>query len=184
MKKALITGGTKGIGRAIAQKFLEEGYEVIINYCHDEEAAIAAQNELNSLDYCPVLMRADVSDEKQVKDMFAEIYRIFGGIDVLVNNAGISKVNVIQDTTLADWEEVVGVNLRGVFLCCREAARSMVSRGRGGLSAAQPLYGARWARAARWPTRPQREGSLPSPRRSPRNLPPRTSPSTACRREL
>ncbi len=141
MKKALITGGTKGIGRAIAQKFLEEGYEVIINYCHDEEAAIAAQNELNSLDYCPVLMRADVSDEKQVKDMFAEIYRIFGGIDVLVNNAGISKVNVIQDTTLADWEEVVGVNLRGVFLCCREAARSMVSRGRGAIVNIASIWG-------------------------------------------
>ena len=127
MKTALITGGTKGIGKAIAQRFLQEGYEVILNYFHDEESAIATQNEFNELDYCPVLMRADVSDEAQVKDMFTEIYRIFGGLDVLVNNAGISKVNVIQDTTLADWEEVVGVNLRGVFLCSREAARSMIS---------------------------------------------------------
>ena len=133
MKTALITGGTKGIGKAVAQRFLEEGYEVILNYWHDEDSALATQNEFNELDYCPVLMRADVSDEVQVKEMFAEIFRIFGGLDVLVNNAGISKVNVIQDTTLADWEEVNGVNLRGVFLCSREAVRSMISHGRGAI---------------------------------------------------
>lgn len=141
MKTVLITGGTKGIGKAVAQRFLESGYEVILNYCHDEEAAIAAQNEFNELDYCPVLMRADVSDEVQVKEMFKEIFRIFGGLDVLVNNAGISKVNVIQDTTLADWEEVVGVNLRGVFLCSREAARSMISSGRGSIVNIASIWG-------------------------------------------
>lgn len=141
MKTALITGGTKGIGKAIAQRFLEQGYEVILNYFHDEAAAIAAQNEFNELDYCPVLMRADVSDEVQVKEMFKEIFRIFGGLDVLVNNAGISKVNVIQDTTLADWEEVTGVNLRGVFLCSREAARSMISNGRGAIVNIASIWG-------------------------------------------
>lgn len=141
MKTVLITGGTKGIGKAIAQRFLESGYEVILNYCHDEDAAIATQNEFNELDYCPVLMRADVSDEAQVKDMFAEIFRIFGGLDVLVNNAGISKVNVIQDTTLADWEEVMGVNLRGVFLCSREAARLMISAGWGTIVNIASIWG-------------------------------------------
>ncbi len=141
MKTALITGGTKGIGKAVAQRFLESGYEVILNYCHDEEAAIATQNEFNGLDYCPVLMRADVSDEGQVKEMFKEILRIYGGIDVLVNNAGISKVNVIQDTTLSDWEEVVGVNLRGVFLCSREAARIMISAGHGSIVNISSIWG-------------------------------------------
>ncbi len=141
MKTALITGGTKGIGKAVAQRFLEEGYEVILNYWHDEDSALATQNEFNELDYCPVLMRADVSDEVQVKEMFAEIFRIFGGLDVLVNNAGISKVNVIQDTTLADWEEVNGVNLRGVFLCSREAVRSMISHGRGAIVNIASVWG-------------------------------------------
>lgn len=141
MKTALITGGTKGIGKAVAQRFLEEGYEVILNYWHDEDSALATQNEFNELDYCPVLMRADVSDEVQVKEMFAEIFRIFGGLDVLVNNAGISKVNVIQDTTLADWEEVNGVNLRGVFLCSREAVRSMISHGRGAIINIASVWG-------------------------------------------
>ena len=132
MKTALITGGTKGIGKAVAQRFLEEGYEVILNYWHDEDSALATQNEFNELDYCPVLMRADVSDEVQVKEMFAEIFRIFGGLDVLVNNAGISKVNVIQDTTLA---------LRGVFLCSREAVRSMISHGRGAIVNIASVWG-------------------------------------------
>lgn len=141
MKTALITGGTKGIGKAVAQRFLEEGYEVILNYWHDEDSALATQNEFNELDYCPVLMRADVSNEVQVKEMFAEIFRIFGGLDVLVNNAGISKVNVIQDTTLADWEEVNGVNLRGVFLCSREAVRSMISHGRGAIVNIASVWG-------------------------------------------
>lgn len=141
MKTALITGGTKGIGKAVAQRFLEAGYEVILNYYHDEEAALATQNEFNELDYCPVLMRADVSDETQVKEMFKEIFRIFGALDVLVNNAGISKVNVIQDTTLSDWEEVMGVNLRGVFLCSREAARSMISSGRGAIVNIASIWG-------------------------------------------
>ena len=73
--------------------------------------------------------------------MFGEIFRIFGGLDVLVNNAGISKVNVIQDTTLADWEEVNGVNLRGVFLCSREAVRSMISHGRGAIVNIASVWG-------------------------------------------
>ena len=141
MKTVLVTGGTRGIGKAIAQRFLDAGYEVILNYFHDEDGAIATQNEFNELDYCPVLMRADVSDEAQVKDMFAEIFRIFGGLDVLVNNAGISKVNVIQDTTLSDWEDVVGVNLRGVFLCSREATRFMITAGGGAIVNIASIWG-------------------------------------------
>lgn len=131
MKTALITGGTKGIGKAVAQEFLQNGYEVILNYAHDEDSALATQAEFNMLGYCPVLMRADVSDESEVKEMFKEIFRIYGKIDVLVNNAGISLVQVIQDTTLADWENVMGVNLRGVFLCSREVTDSMICAGGG-----------------------------------------------------
>lgn len=141
MKTALITGGTKGIGKAIAREFLQQGYEVIINYCHDEEAAIATQDEFNAEGYCPVLMRADVSDEEQVKDMFKEVFRIYDRLDVLVNNAGISKIQVIQDTTFTDWSEVMAVNATGTFLCCREAADSMIIAGGGCIINVASIWG-------------------------------------------
>lgn len=131
MKTVLITGGTKGIGKACAQEFLSNGYEVILNYCHDEETALATQEEFNLQGFCPVLMRADVSDEEQVKDMFREVFRLYGKIDVLINNAGISKVRVIQDTSIFDWEEVMGVNAKGTFLCSREVAENMIYSGGG-----------------------------------------------------
>lgn len=131
MKTVLITGGTKGIGKACAQEFLENGYEVILNYCHDEETALATQSEFNMLGYCPVLMRADVSDEAQVKKMFEEVFRLYRRLDVLINNAGISKIEVIQDTTLCDWEEIFAVNVRGAFLCSREVTDKMICEGGG-----------------------------------------------------
>lgn len=141
MKTVLITGGTKGIGKAIAQEFLQNGYEVILNYCHDEEAALATQAEFNLQGYCPVLMRADVSDEGQVKEMFKEIYRIYGRINVLVNNAGISKIRVIQETSLYDWEQIFAVNVRGVFLCSKEAVDGMICAGGGSIINVSSIWG-------------------------------------------
>lgn len=126
MKTALITGGTKGIGKAVALEFLKNGYEVMLNYDKDEAAAIAAQEEFNMLGYCPVLQRADVSDEKQVAAMFGEFFSIYDRLDVLVNNAGISLKKMIQDTTTKDWDRIFGVNIRGAFLCCREAVDKML----------------------------------------------------------
>ena len=80
MKTALVTGGTRGIGKAIALAFLERGYEVVINYCHNEKEALATQEEFNILGYCPVLLRADVSDEAQVRAMFREFFSITNGL--------------------------------------------------------------------------------------------------------
>ena len=141
MKTVLITGGTRGIGKAVAQEFLQQGYEVILNYSHDEDCALATQSEFNMQGYCPVLMRADVSDEAQVKEMFKEVFRIYGKIDVLVNNAGISLVQVVQDTTVADWERIMSVNVRGVFLCCREVTDSMICAGGGSIINISSIWG-------------------------------------------
>ena len=131
MKTALITGGTKGIGKAIALAFMQQGYEVVINYDSDEESALATQEEFNILGYCPILLRADVSDEMQVRAMFREFFGIYDKLDVLVNNAGVSLIRVIQDTTAADWDRIFDVNVKGVYHCCRLVADKMIGCGGG-----------------------------------------------------
>lgn len=141
MKTALITGGTKGIGKAIALAFLQRGYEVVLNYNSDQQAAIATQEEFNIQGYCPILLRADVSDELQVKNMFKEFFSIYGKLDVLVNNAGISKVKVIQDTTVGDWDKVFAVNAKSAFLCSREVANKMIFAGGGSIVNVASVWG-------------------------------------------
>ncbi|MDE5722293.1 MAG: 3-oxoacyl-ACP reductase FabG [Clostridia bacterium] len=141
MKTALITGGTKGIGKAVALAFLQQGYEVVINYHSDEETALATQEEFNIQGYCPILLRADVSDEMQVRAMFREFFGIYNRLDVLVNNAGISLIRVIQDTAQSDWDKVFGVNVKGVFNCCRVVADKMIGCGGGSIINIGSIWG-------------------------------------------
>ncbi len=141
MKTALITGGTKGIGKAVALAFMEKGYEVVINYSRDERSALAAQEEFNMMGYCPVLLRADVSDEAQVKAMFKEFFSIYDSLDVLVNNAGISLIKVIQDTTISDWNKIFDVNIKGTFLCSKEVVNKMVFSGGGAIINVASVWG-------------------------------------------
>ena len=141
MKTALITGGTKGIGKAIALEFLKHGYEVALNYNSDEQAALATQEEFNMQGYCSVPMPADVSDPAQVKNMFDEFFGIYEKLDVLVNNAGISLVRVIQDTTPSDWDRVFDVNVKGAFNCCRSAVDKMIGNGGGSIINVSSIWG-------------------------------------------
>ncbi len=141
MKTVLVTGGTKGIGKAIALEFLKQGCEVVLNYRNDERSALATQEEFNMLGYCPVLMRADVSDEAQVRSMFREYFSIYDTLDVLVNNAGISLIRVIQDTTLADWNKIFAVNMNGAFLCSRAVADRMIGNGGGCIINVSSIWG-------------------------------------------
>lgn len=141
MKTALITGGTKGIGKAIAFEFLKKGYEVILNYHSDEKSALSTQAEFNMQGYCPVLMRADVSDEFQVRRMFKEFFEIYEKLDVLVNNAGISLIRVIQETTSADWDRVFNVNVKGMYNCCRASVDKMIGNGGGSIINIASVWG-------------------------------------------
>lgn len=131
MKTVLITGGTKGIGKAIAFAFLQQGYEVVINYHKDDLSAKETQEEFALQGYYPVVMNADVSNEEQVRGMFTEFFQSFGHLDVLVNNAGISKIDVLQNTTLDQWNRIFAVNMTGTFLCCRESIDHMIDNGGG-----------------------------------------------------
>ena len=118
MKTILVTGGTRGIGLAIAQAFQKKGYRVVVTYSKDEESANLAKEQ--GLE----VFRADVSKEDEVKSLFETI----GMVDVLVNNAGISLIKQIQDISYAEYERVMSVNVGGAFLCSREAAKGMIDK--------------------------------------------------------
>lgn len=141
LKTVLVTGGTKGIGKAIALEFLKQGCEVVLNYNSDERSALSTQEEFNMLGYCPVLMRANVSDEGQVRAMFKEFFSIYDKLDILVNNAGISLVRVIQDTTLSDWNKIFAVNTTSAFLCSRAVADRMICNGGGCIINISSIWG-------------------------------------------
>jgi meso-butanediol dehydrogenase / (S,S)-butanediol dehydrogenase / diacetyl reductase len=126
-KRVLITGGASGIGAATAARFLEEGSVV----CVLDRDAQARQKIQRALPGLAAALDADVSNLKQVQSAFAEAIRLMGGVDVLVNNAGISIRHNFLDITPEEWEKVIAVNLTGVFYVAQTAARHMMERGSG-----------------------------------------------------
>ena len=122
--RALVTGGTRGIGLAVVRMLSERGDRVTALYHADEAAAERARKILPNVEF----LRADVSDENAVREVFASIPRL----DFLVNNAGISLFRQVQDTTLSEWERVMGVNAGGTFLCSKYAVKKMLECGVGG----------------------------------------------------
>jgi 2-keto-3-deoxy-L-fuconate dehydrogenase len=126
-KVALITGAGSGIGRAIALLYAQQGAQVIVADIREESAAnvVAEITAQNGIAYALTL---DVTQEEQVRERFAQVVREHGRLDILVNNAGVSHVGNILETSVEDWERVMAVNARGVFLCAREAVRHMVAQ--------------------------------------------------------
>lgn len=118
MKTILITGGVRGIGKSIAEKFLKKGYRVCVTYSKDESSA-SATAALGIETY-----RADVSNELAVQELFEKI----GDVDVLVNNAGISLIKQIQDVDYAEFQKVMSVNVGGAFLCSKAAVKKMLDK--------------------------------------------------------
>lgn len=136
-KNVLVTGASSGIGQAIAIRFAQEGANVAINYRSGAEQAentrqMARQARTNG-DGREVVVQADVSNEDQVRGMFAKVIEEFGSLDVLVNNAGIQKPAPSHEIETADFDRILAVNLRGPFLCAREAIRHFLARGGGGV---------------------------------------------------
>jgi glucose 1-dehydrogenase len=130
-KKALITGASSGIGAAVAARLALESVKVAINYRGPAEKD-AAQNALAEAGGNGITVQADVSDEHEVQAMFAAAVPQLGGLDILINNAGIQIETPSHLIDMADFDRVLGVNLRGTFLCSREAIRHFLSRPGGG----------------------------------------------------
>ncbi len=132
-KVALVTGGGRGIGQAIALGFAREGARVAVNAAHLASAEETAHQILKA-GGTAIAIQADVSDEPQVNAMVERVVREFGAIDILVNNAGIGQPLVPfleQDT--ADFDRTIAINLRGTYLCCKAAARNMAARKTGNI---------------------------------------------------
>jgi glucose 1-dehydrogenase len=128
-QKALVTGASSGIGRAIALSLGEAGADVVINYVSDEDKAQALADDIRARGVRALTLRADVSDETQVGEMFGSMIEEFGTIDILVNNAGLQLDAPFHELTLAQWNKVLAVNLTGQFLCSRAAVREFMRRG-------------------------------------------------------
>jgi len=123
-KKALITGGGSGIGRAIALALAREGANVALLDVNIEKASEVAK-EFESLGKDSIALKVDVSDGSEVEFAINKVLAAWGRIDILVNNAGICRVASIEDTTEADWDLVMAVNLKGTFLCSRAVMKVM-----------------------------------------------------------
>jgi NAD(P)-dependent dehydrogenase (short-subunit alcohol dehydrogenase family) len=129
-KVALVTGGNKGIGKGIALGLVREGARVTIT-ARGGEALQRTADELSAQGAEVLALPADVTDERQVQDVFTKAMERFGRLDVLVNNAGAFEGGPLDQLTAATWDHVLAVNLRGPFLCTREAMRIMKLQGGG-----------------------------------------------------
>jgi 3-oxoacyl-[acyl-carrier protein] reductase len=133
-KTVLVTGASRGIGKAIVLEFFHRGYKVIANYNKSEKEAFLLPNEI-------LKIKADVSNKNEVAVMFSKI----GPTDILVNNAGVSLYKVFQNVGENEWKKLFGVNVEGVFNCCKYAVKHMIERKSGSIvniSSVWGMYGA------------------------------------------
>lgn len=129
-KTAVVTGAGRGIGRAIATALAADGYSVVVNSLHEDSARDVAK-EISSTGSKSIGIGGDVSKEDDCKKIIDTAIKEFGSVDVLVNNAGIQEAVPLSQMSVEDWDKVINVNLRGVFLCSREATRHMMKMGGG-----------------------------------------------------
>ena len=132
-QKAIVTGASSGIGMATAERLGREGASVCVNYYSENERSAAEQvvTAIKQGGSKALAVQADVTNEEDVRRMVAQAGRELGGLDLLVNNAGIENQVPLLEMPLADWNAVIGTNLTGTFLCLREAGKLMAAAGGG-----------------------------------------------------
>lgn len=136
MKNVLITGASRGIGKAIAEEFSKYGYRVFLNYNKSEDDARKISEKTGA-----VLVKADISKGDEVNKMAEFIHQNYGRIDVLVNNAGISQIKLFTDITENDWDDMFNVNIKGMFLVTKAFLHDMISEKRGKIINISSMWG-------------------------------------------
>ncbi|MCP6681436.1 3-oxoacyl-[acyl-carrier-protein] reductase [Bacillus nakamurai] len=127
-KTAVVTGASRGIGRAIALDLAKNGANVVVNYSGNEAKANEVVDEIKSLGRNAIAVKADVSNPEEVQNMMKEAIAEFSSIDILVNNAGITKDNLLMRMKENEWDDVININLKGVFNCTKAVTRQMMKQ--------------------------------------------------------
>ena len=125
-KTVLITGASRGIGAGLARRFAQEGANLVLSANETRVHDVAAELEKSGANAIAVI--CDVTSKSEVENLFATAVKRFGAVDVSIQNAGVITIAKVEDLTEAEWDKVMDVNTKGVFLCCQEAARHMVAR--------------------------------------------------------
>ncbi|MCY7492730.1 3-oxoacyl-[acyl-carrier-protein] reductase [Bacillus safensis] len=127
-KTAVVTGASRGIGRSIAIDLAKSGANVVVNYSGNEAKANEVVDEIKALGQQAFAVKADVSNTEEVQAMMKQAIDTFGSIDILVNNAGITKDNLLMRMKENEWDDVININLKGVFNCTKAVTRQMMKQ--------------------------------------------------------
>ncbi len=141
MKTVLITGGSRGIGKCIAENLARDGYNVVLNYNKSEKQAKQIQKDLKEQGILIEIYKADVSKREEVKKMVKFSNSKFGNVDILINNAGIAKLEMFNDITDEEWNEMLSTNLNSVFYCTQEVLPGMIHNKNGCIINISSIWG-------------------------------------------
>lgn len=141
MKTVLVTGGSRGIGKCIVENLAKDGFNVVLNYNKSEKQAKKIKEELSKQGINIEIYKADVSKKEEVKKMVEFALEKLGKIDVLINNAGIARLQMFQDVTEEDWEEMINTNLKSAFYMCQEVIPNMIHKKSGCIINISSIWG-------------------------------------------
>ncbi|WP_053955381.1 elongation factor P 5-aminopentanone reductase [Inediibacterium massiliense] len=141
MKTVVITGASRGIGKAMTQMFAQKGYNVLMNFNKSEKEATELYDLLKNQGCSVKIFKADVSKRNEVNNMIEFCVQEFGTIDILINNAGISQEKLFTDLTDEDWDTMMNVNLKGVFYCTQKVLQYMIPRKKGKIINISSIWG-------------------------------------------
>ena len=140
-KTVIITGASKGIGATMAIRFAEKGYNVVMNYNSSVQSALILQDSLRESGYEVTAFKANVKNRLEVDLMVKETLYKYGSIDILINNAGVANTDLFTDLSEQDWNDIVGVNLTGVFNCCQAVLPHMINNKSGSILNISSMWG-------------------------------------------